>query len=93
MTVATLRLNLRVIQCPTARDRRRQLQAIAGRLHQAFNVAVATGDGHESADRAVLVVATVGRSRREARETLLRVADAVAAHPRAELLDHEFTEV
>jgi uncharacterized protein YlxP (DUF503 family) len=41
----------------------------------------------------VLLVATVGRTRRDARETLERVADAVAAHPSAEVLALAIIEV
>ncbi|MFO0909959.1 MAG: DUF503 family protein [Isosphaeraceae bacterium] len=93
MTVATLRLDLRVDHSPSARDTRKLIQAISERLHKAFNVAVADSESPAGYDRAVLVVATVGRSRREARETLEHVADALAAHPRAVVLDQEFTEV
>ena len=90
--MATLRLDLRVIECLTARDRRRQMQAIMDRLHRSFNVAVADIESVAEADRAVLFVATVGRTRRDARLTLDRVADAVASHPRAEVLAHDFNE-
>jgi uncharacterized protein len=93
MTVVTLRLDLRVIPYHSPRDTRRQLQAIMDKLHRYFNVSVAGADGDASPDAAVLVVAAVGRTRRDARETLERVADAVAAHPRAEVLRHAITEV
>jgi uncharacterized protein YlxP (DUF503 family) len=93
MTVATLRLDLRFTHCTTARDKKRQMQAIMDRLHRSFNVSVANAGTDETADRAVLVAAAVGRTRRDARQTLERVADAVAAYPRAEVLAHDFTEV
>ena len=54
---------------------------------------MAATDGEGGPDAAVLVAAAVGRTRRDARETLERVADAVAAHPRAEVLGHAITEV
>lgn len=89
MTVSTLRIDLRVAH----RDKRRQLQAIMDKLHRSFNVSVAAADGELGPDSAVLVAAAVGKTRRDARETLERVADAVAAHPRAEVLASEITEV
>jgi uncharacterized protein YlxP (DUF503 family) len=93
MTVSTLRLDLRVTPCHSSREKHRQLQAIMDKLHRSFNVSVAATDGEGGPDTAVLVAAAVGRARRDARETLERVADAVAAHPRAEVLGHAISEV
>ena len=93
MTVVTLRLEFRVSPYHSPRDKRRQLQAIMDKLHRYFNVSVAGADSDAGPDAAVLVVAAVGRTRRDARETLERVADAVAAHPRAEVVGHAITEV
>ena len=93
MTVVTLRLDLRVDPCHSARERRRLLQAMLEKLHRHFNVSVAEADGEGGVDRAVLLAAAVGKTRREARETLERVADAISAHPRAEILGHAITEV
>jgi uncharacterized protein YlxP (DUF503 family) len=92
MTVATLHLELIVKNCHTFREKRRQMGAISTKLHRHFNVSVAEADPEGDPTRALLLVATVGRSRREARETLERVADAVAAYPRAELARQEITE-
>lgn len=93
MTVQTLRLDLRLTGCSTLKEKRKQLQAIVARLHRHFNVSVAEADAEGGADRAMLVAAAVGRTRRESRETLDRVADAVSAHPRIELLGHALDEV
>ncbi len=93
MTVTTLRLDLRFSPCHSPRDTRRQLQAIMDKLHRHFNVSVAGSDGEGGPASVILVIAAVGRTRRDARETLERVADAVAAHPRAEVLGHAITEV
>ncbi len=93
MTVAVLRLELLVGDCHTPRGKRRRMRAIMDKLHRHFNVSVAEADLDGDPARAVLVVAAASRSRREAREVLARVADAVAAHPRAELVGHEITEV
>ena len=92
MTVAILRLELRVGNCYTLREKRRRMQAIVSKLHRHFNVSVAEGDGESNPALALLVVAAAARSRREARQTLERVADAVAAHPRAEVMSQLITE-
>lgn len=63
------------------------------KLRRHFNISVAGTDGVGEPDAAVLVAASVGRTRRDARETLERVAEAVAAHPRVEVLGHAITEV
>jgi uncharacterized protein YlxP (DUF503 family) len=93
MTVATLRLDLRFRDCLTPRDARRQIQTIMDKLHKHFNVSVADADLTGDPGATLLLVAAVGRTKRDARETLERVADAVAAHPRAEVLGLAVTEL
>lgn len=93
MTVATLRLELRVGPCDSSREKKRRIQAILTKLRQHFNISIAEDGRSDDPTLATLVVAVVGRTRREARETLDRVADALAAYPRAELLSQVITEV
>lgn len=93
MTVATLRLELRVGSGDSLREKRRRIQAIQTKLRQHFNISIAEDGRVDDPAHATLVVAVVGRSRRETRETLDRVADALAAYPRAELLSQVITEV
>jgi hypothetical protein len=93
MTVATLRLELLLADCHTNREKRRLMRAIMEKLHRNFNVSVAGGDQDANPTHSDLTVAVAARTRREAREILARVADAVAAHPRAELLSHAILEV
>ncbi len=93
MTVATLRLKLLLADCQTTREKRRLMRAILEKLHRHFNVSMAEGDDDANPSQSDLTVVVVARTRREARETLARVADAVAAHPRAELLSHAILEV
>lgn len=69
------------------------MRAITDKLHRHFNVAMAESDRESSPARSEFTVVTIARSRREARETLERVADAVAAYPRAELLALAISEV
>lgn len=93
MTVVTLRLDLRLARCSTSREARRQLEGIMEKLHRHFNVSVAGSEVEGGSDLAVLLVAAAGRTRKDARATLERVADALSAHPRAEVLGHAITEV
>ncbi|HEX8199629.1 MAG TPA: DUF503 domain-containing protein [Isosphaeraceae bacterium] len=86
MHVATLRLELQIGDCLTLRQKRRRLRAIIERLHRHFNVSVAEVGRHDRPAEAILGVAAVGGTRRDAREVLGRVADALGAHPRAEVL-------
>jgi len=93
MTVATLRLDLRVDHCQNPREKRRRIQAIMDKVHRYFNVSVAAEDHDHDPSQATVAVVAVARSRREVRALLDRVADAVAVYPRAELLSHDITEV
>ena len=93
MHVAALRLEIRVRDCTSARVKRRRVRAIVEKLHRHFNVSVAEVDRHDRPSEAVLGVAAVASTRREAREVLDRVADAVGVHPRTELVRHAFHEV
>jgi uncharacterized protein YlxP (DUF503 family) len=93
MTVATLRLDLRVSHCHNPREKRRRMQAIMDKVHRSFNVSVAAEDHDHDRWKTTIAVVTVARTRREARALLVQVADAVAAYPRAELLSHDIHEV
>jgi uncharacterized protein YlxP (DUF503 family) len=93
MTVVTLRLELRVDPGYFSWEKRRRMRAIMDKLHRYFNVSLAEADHDSDPSRSILIVATVGRTRRDAREVLEQVADAVAAHPRAELLSQAIIEV
>ena len=77
-----------------ARAKRRTIRAIVDKIHRHFNVSVAEVDRARAClgerpgrglDR--------GRGGREAREILDRVAEAVGAHPRVEILDIQLTEL
>ncbi len=93
MYVATLRVDLRIRDCPSARVKRRRTRAIVEKLHKHFNISVAEVDRLDHPTEIVLGVAAVAEVRRDARERLERVADALAVHPRAELLGRVLFEV
>jgi uncharacterized protein len=93
MTIATLRLDLLVLDCSSLREKRRRLQAIMIKLRRHFNVAVAEVDRHGRAAEAALAIVTVGQTRHEARMILERVADAVGVYPQAEVLSQAIFEI
>ncbi len=91
MYLATLRIEVRIDDGPRAK--RRTVRAIVDKIHRHFNVSVAEVDRSGHPSESVLGVAAIAPSRREAREILDRVADAVAAHPRAEVLESRLTDL
>ena len=93
MHVATLRFAIRVRDCRAVRVKRKRVRAILEKLHKHFNVSVAEVEGHSHPSESILAAAAVAEGRREAREPLERIVDALAVHPRVELLDHALIEV
>jgi uncharacterized protein len=93
MKVATLRLELVLLDCISLREKRRRMHKITSKLRRHFNISLAEVDQHDWPAKAVIGVAAVGNSRYEAREILARVADAVGVYPRAELVHHAIYEV
>ena len=91
MFLALLRLEVTIIDTPRAK--RRTVQEMLDKLHRHFNVSVAEVDRASHASESVLAVAAVAANRKDGREILDRVADAVAAHPRVEVLKLELTEI
>ena len=91
MYLAMLRLEVRIGDVPRAK--RRTVQAMLDKIHRNFNVSVAEVDRSNHPSESVLGVAAIGATRKEVREVLDRVADVVAAHPRAEILALELTEI
>jgi hypothetical protein len=93
MHVAALRLELRLSDCTARHHKRRRMREIVDRLHRHFNVSLAEVDLEDLVDRSVLGVSVVAPSRREALESVERVAEAVQAHPLVEVVQlvlHEF---
>jgi uncharacterized protein YlxP (DUF503 family) len=69
------------------------MRALMDKVHRSFNVSVAAVDHEQDPAQVTLAIVAVARTRREVRELLARVADAVAGNPRAEILSHDITEV
>jgi uncharacterized protein YlxP (DUF503 family) len=93
MHIAALRMDLRVDDCRNLRQKRRLLGGMIGKLRRHFNVSAAEVDRFDRPTETVLAVVTVAHGRREAREALHRIADAVGAHPHAELANWAIYDV
>jgi uncharacterized protein YlxP (DUF503 family) len=93
MTVATLRLDLRVLNCRSPGEKRRRMRVIIDKLHRSFNVSVAAVDHAQDPLGLTVAVVAVAATRRQVHELLARVADAVTVYPGAEILSHDITEV
>jgi uncharacterized protein YlxP (DUF503 family) len=91
MYLGMLRLEVRINDAPRAK--RRTIQAMLDKIHGHFNVSVAEVDRINHPSESVLGIAAIGLTRKEVREVLDRVADAVSAHPRAEVISLELTEL
>jgi uncharacterized protein YlxP (DUF503 family) len=91
MYLTMLRLDIRIID--GSRAKRRTVRAIVEKIHRHFNVSVAEVDRADHPSESVLGFAAVAAGRREVREVLDRVADAVTAHPRVEVLAAEFIDL
>ncbi len=92
MPVVSVVLELRLAGYETARRKATEAEAILGKLRKHFNISVADLGRDEPGDRTALGLAAVARTRKEARERLDRAADALAAHPRVEILKAAFDQ-
>ncbi len=93
MHLAAVRLDLRFDDCRTVSERRRRTKLILEKLRDHFNVSVADLGASSSVDETTIAAAAVGRDRRELREVLERIAEAVAAYPHAVVSHLSFREV
>ncbi len=86
MHLATLLLHLRLSGHSSTRQRRKTVDAMLEKLRGHFNVSLVDLGPPDAVDEVALGVAAIGRSRREVREVLERIAEAIEAHPLAESL-------
>ncbi len=90
MHLATLRVEVQIAS--GWRTKRRTVRSILDKIHRHFNVSVAEVDGEAHPSRSTLGVAALAPTRREVRDVLGQVADALVAHPRAEVLQVDWTD-
>ena len=92
MVIASLRLELRLIQDVGLWRKRRLIRSIVHQVHKRHNVSIAEVDRQDHPTECVLGVVAVGTGRREVRSILHRVAKILNAHPRAELTGQTLVE-
>jgi uncharacterized protein YlxP (DUF503 family) len=85
MAVSALQVELHFGAVRTPRQRQQLVQGIVQHLRHRFPVAVAEIGPTDRLADATLGVAAVARTRQEAREILVHVADALDGHPHAEV--------
>ena len=93
MPVARLTAEISIPAAQSIKDRRQVVRSMKDKLRHGFNVSVAEVDGHSHPSESIVAAAAIAEGRREAREPLERIIDALAVHPRVELLDHALIEV
>lgn len=93
MPAVSLILEVRLEGCASPRQRHAKADQILNKLRQHFNVSVAELNRDAPGEIAALAFATVARTRREARDLLDRVSEAVAAHPHAEIIKVAFDDI
>ncbi len=92
MKMMALRVELQ-LDTSSSRERRRRVQSVLEKLHEHLNVAVLDLEEGDHPQKAAVGVVTVASSRREAREILERVIDALCAHPRLTVVSQTIHEV
>ncbi len=90
MHLSTLRVEVQI--GAGFRSKRKTVQLILAKIQRHFNVSVAelAGEGHPS--QSTLGIAALARNRRDVRAVLEQVADALMAHPRAEILQVDWDD-
>lgn len=86
MPVVSLVIEVRLSDTTTPRLKKLRADEILTKIRHHFNVAVADVSRASPDEPMALGLAAVGRTRREAREILDRVASAVSAYPRIAIL-------
>ncbi len=92
MPVSALHVDLRFGADLTARQRRQLMDGIVRHLRYRFNVAIAEIGPPDTNNNASLGVASVARTRQEARAILVHVADALDGHPLTEVIHRRFDD-
>jgi uncharacterized protein YlxP (DUF503 family) len=83
MHVMSLIVRLRLEKCTSTRLRRLCAQAMVETIHHNFNVAIADVGRDNCADELTLAACCVRKTKKETREILSRVAEALCSYPEA----------
>jgi len=88
MVVGTCRLELRIPEAASLKDKRQILRSIKDRVQNRFNVSIAEVGYLEEWQRATLAVACVSNEGRVGDEMLNKVVNYVEGHGQALLVDY-----
>jgi uncharacterized protein len=86
MVVGVIGWDLEIHGCQSLKEKRSVLKSLKDRLHNRFNVSVAETGHQDLWQRAELTACVVSGSRRHAESVLEEVDRAVAAEPRARII-------
>ena len=86
MRIASVVVTLRLEGHPDSRARRRDLERIMEKLREHLNLSILDVEPDSRSGPARLAFVALGRSRREAEETIRRALEALEVHPHAEVL-------
>ena len=90
MNVGVCKLNLRLPENASLKDKRRVLKSLISRVSNKFNVAVAEVDNEDKWQLATLGICCVSNDRRHANEIMSKVVAFITSnHLDAEILDYE----
>ena len=88
MTIGILKIELRIPESRSLKDKRRQVKSIKDKIHHNFNVSVSEIDNHDTLNRASLAVAQVGRDKRSVNSNLSKIMDMVGENKQVELIGY-----
>ena len=89
MEVGVLQFTLRLRGCRSLKQKRQVVRSIKERLKARYNVAVAEIDDLDVWQTGILGLTTCGNDSKRILTILQKIVDQLAAHPEAELLDHQ----
>jgi len=89
MTVGSCKIELRIPESRSLKDKRRVVKSLKDRVQARFSVAIAEVDRLDDWQRATLGVAAVSNSAQLVDETLSKVVNWIEANGEALLVDYE----
>lgn len=89
MVVASARLELRLEECRSLKDKRQIVRSLMERLRHRFNLAAAEVDAQDQWNRAVIGLACVSNDRAHAREMIEEAVRFVEWDGRCEIVERE----
>ena len=89
MTVGSCKIELRIPESASLKDKRRVIKSLKDRVQARFNVGIAEVDRLDDWQRATLGVAAVSKDAHMVDETLSKVVNWIEAHGEALVVDYE----